>query len=88
MARRPICLAACLPLLLLGACAQQDRMKAQREDILHDPTPELDTNRERWADRENAFHHTVDTNLRSLNSDLGRALLFDRPSRLTPEPVR
>ncbi|MBL8991651.1 MAG: hypothetical protein JNJ48_08745 [Phycisphaerae bacterium] len=87
MNRARVACLSLLPLCLLAACAQ-DNLKAQRKDILNDPTPELDTHRERWSDRQNAYHNTVDTNLRTLNSDLGRIMLFDRPSRLSPEPIR
>lgn len=52
-----------------------------------DITPELDTRSQRSADITNRIAITTDTNLRLFNEDLGRALLMDRPSRLTPSPV-
>lgn len=51
-----------------------------------DPTPALETLSQREDDVNNAMTVTADENWRMFWQDLGRAFLFDRPSRLTPEP--
>lgn len=87
MNRARLLLAVTGSLVVLAGCSQNNT-RAQRKEILGDPTPELWTNRERPVDAENELHMTVSTNMRSLQSDIGRALLLNRPSRLTPEPIR
>jgi hypothetical protein len=47
-------------------------------------TTEID----RWDDMKNQMTVTNDTNVRLFWSDMGRLLLLDRPSRLTPAPMR
>lgn len=52
------------------------------------PTPVEQTLYETQDDIDNRIYGiTFDQNLLMMNEDLGRALLLDRPSRLTPEPV-
>lgn len=67
----------------LGCTRQQSRLVGYRAN----PTPELDTLHQRHDDIDNRLTVTSDTNFRMMNQDIGRALLLDRPSRLTPEPV-
>lgn len=62
--------------------------RSQLVGVQMNPAPELWTLRERPDDAFNQASLTTSTNVRSLNSDVGRFLLLDRPSRLTPEPVR
>jgi len=50
-----------------------------------DPTPELGTLYERPSDVANNLAIMVNENERMIWEDLGRALYWDRPSRLTPE---
>jgi hypothetical protein len=50
-------------------------------------TPELLTLHERHVDSDNAVAITFNENLRMFSEDLGRAAYWDRPSRLTREPV-
>jgi len=77
--------AAASTLLALGAIGG---CSSQRNDVLLNPSPELDTLSARRDDMVNTRTMVVDTNLRSFNGDLERFFLLDRPSRLTPEPVR
>ncbi|MCA9282828.1 MAG: hypothetical protein H6812_01835 [Phycisphaeraceae bacterium] len=51
------------------------------------PTPLLHTLGKTGVESSNRIALTHDHNGRALNSDMGRFLLTDRPSRLTPEPV-
>jgi hypothetical protein len=81
-----VCLAALATMGLASGCnsAQQQ----QRNEIVLDPTPELGTLQSREVDVTNTTTVVFDTNWRSFRSDVGRLFLTDRPSRLTPEPVR
>ena len=67
-------------LCALGACSrtQQYRM---------DPTPELDTLSQRHDDIDNALTIMADTNFRNMNQDIGRVMLMERPSRLSPQRI-
>jgi hypothetical protein len=49
-------------------------------------SPELDTQVARPIDFDNAMYYTWDTNGRMFWGDVQRALLIDRPSRLSPTP--
>jgi hypothetical protein len=69
---------------LAGGCASNDQLQA----IQNDPSPAERTETERTDDMTNQMAHTRDTNMRLLGSDLGRLFLLDRPSRLTPTPMR
>lgn len=60
---------------------------AQAERIRADLTPELDTLHQRPDDMTNAITIMADENGRMFWQDLGRAFYWDRPSRLTREPV-
>ena len=68
---------------LAGCSAQQSRLASYRSN----PTPELDTLSQRHDDIDNRLTVTNDTNLRQLNEDIGKALLLDRPSRLSIKGV-
>jgi uncharacterized lipoprotein YajG len=72
-------------LALLSGCSKQD---SQRFATVLDPTPELGTLNAREDDVINTTTGVFDTNWRAFRSDVGRLFLTDRPSRLTPEPVR
>ncbi len=68
----------------LTACSgQQQRLSSYRSN----PSPELDTLSKSHDNIDNRLTIGSDTNFRMLNEDIGRALLLDRPSRLTPVPV-
>jgi len=60
---------------------------AQAERIRANLTPELDTLYQRPDDMNNAMTVMADENGRMFWQDLGRAFYWDRPSRLTREPV-
>lgn len=72
--------AAAAAALLLGGCSTYDEVKL-------DPSPNLDTLYQRPVDIDNAIVVTFDENGRMFLQDLGRAFYWDRPSRLTREPV-
>ncbi len=76
---------ACL--LALGGCASS-ASREQLAEIRCNPTPKLMTLTNRDDDVNNTLTHTFDTNLRSLNRDLGVLWLLDRPSHLSPYPIR
>lgn len=66
-----------------GCSSEQTRYDAVKDD----PTPNLDTLYQRPADIDNKVVVTFDENSRMFVQDLGRAFYWDRPSRLTREPV-
>jgi hypothetical protein len=74
---------AALALTALGGCTGND----QRDEVLMDLTPNLDTLHQRPEDMTNALVLQFDENGRMFWADLGRATYVDRPSRLTREPV-
>lgn len=85
----------CLAALVTGGAAvgltsgcSNSAQQEQRNEIVLNPTPELGTLQSREVDVTNTTTVVFDTNLRSFRSDVGRLFLTDRPSRLTPEPVR
>lgn len=80
-------LGALVLLLGAGGCART-ASEQQLAEIRSNPSPGVDTLTERPDDIDNALTMTFDSNFRQLNSDLGRALLLDRPSRLTRLPSR
>ena len=87
---RPACLlsfTALAGLVALGGCASNPA-REQLSEIRGNPTPELDTPTQTRDDIDNQLTVTFDTNLRSLNRDLGVLFLLDRPSRLSPYPMR
>ena len=55
--------------------------------FINNPTPELQTLAERPIDVKTQMAITEDMNWRLFNEDLGRFLLVDRPSRMSPMPV-
>jgi len=55
--------------------------------IFNNLTPELLSLTERQIDTEGQIALTFDTNGRLFWKDWGRALLINRPSRLTPDPM-
>jgi len=62
------------------------------EDVTYDAiradlTPELVDLDDRYEDIQGRVARVWDTNLRIFWEDWGRALMLDRPSRLTPKPV-
>ncbi|MCA3003821.1 MAG: hypothetical protein LW650_11435 [Planctomycetaceae bacterium] len=73
--------------LFAGGC-ETSAQRAQLNEVRGNPTPELVTLHQRQDDVDNALTTTFDTNLRALPQDLGRMWLLDRPSRLTPDPIR
>lgn len=81
--RATLVLLAASAAFAVGCSAQQSRLAAYRAN----PTPEVDTLAQTHDDIDNRLTVTNDTNLRMLNEDIGRALLLDRPSRLTPKNI-
>lgn len=81
----------CLSLLALagaltgGGCSAE---QSQLNDVRWNATPELSTIPDTHDEAVNDWVITQNSNLRALNGDVGRAFYWNRPSRLTPEPVR
>lgn len=82
--RRVMVLAGVLAAGLFGGC---NARTANIHAIRLNPSPEVSTLYQRRADVLNAITVTFDENWRMFNQDLGRALYWDRPSRLTPETM-
>lgn len=66
----------------LGGCSS-----SRAEKYRLNATPDVDTPSMTHEEIENRATVMRDENLRAVNSDIGRALMFDRPSRLTPHPT-
>lgn len=75
---------ACAATALIAASGCET---SRYQSIKDDATPNLDTLYERPEDIDNAVVTTFDENGRMIWQDLGRAMYWDRPSRLTREPV-
>jgi len=56
-------------------------------DLRYDPTPELYTLHQRPSDFRNEFGVMFDENVRMMRGDFHRMMYWDRPSRLTREPI-
>lgn len=82
-----LCIAAAAAMTAGGCAANADSQSAAMANLRYNTTPELDTLHQRPVDIRNRMTVTNDTNLRRVWSDLGRIWLFDRPSRLGPEPM-
>lgn len=67
---------------LSGGCAS-----SRGAEIRANPTPELRTLDKRPVDTANSFALMRNENYRMMRQDMARAFYYDRPSRLTREPV-
>lgn len=74
--------AAALALAALTGCES-----SRYQQVKEDPTPNLDTLYQRPSDIDNKVTVTFDENMRMFVQDLGRVFYWDRPSRLTREPI-
>ena len=81
--RHAAALTALAALALLSGCTEPSRYQQVKDDA----TPNLDTLYQRPEDIDNAIVVTFDENGRMFWQDLGRAFYWDRPSRLTREPI-
>lgn len=79
-------ISACAFAALLAGCSS-NTVSSRDAEVRGNLTPEMHTLGMRQIDEDNQYQITVDENGRMLNQDLARALLFDRPSRLTPERI-
>ncbi|MGD9690165.1 MAG: hypothetical protein AB7K52_10980 [Phycisphaerales bacterium] len=70
-----------------GGCSSSPA-REQLAEIRSNPTPELKNLHMRQDDIDNQITVTFDTNLRMFSRDLGKFMLLDRPSHLSPAPVR
>lgn len=61
--------------------------KTSVHSFMANPTPELQTLVERPIDVKTQMAITDDYHWRLFNEDLGRFLLVDRPSRMSPMPI-
>lgn len=77
--RLPVCLIAAGVSMCAMGCTRAERYRLNA-------TPELDTLSQSHEEIENRATVMRDENSRMVNSDIGRFLMFDRPSRLTPHP--
>jgi hypothetical protein len=75
--------------LLLGGCGGTSNLEGESHSaILLNPTPAEITPIMTGQDVDNRiFGITFDQNLLMIRDDLGRVMLFERPSRLSPYPV-
>lgn len=69
---------------LLSGCTSTGN--EQLNEVRDDPSPNVITLSQREVDVDNATVYTFDENGRMIWADLGRLMLFDRPSRLSREP--
>jgi len=67
---------------LLGGCS------STRDETLWNPAPPEMGPTTTTDEVNNGMSHTNNTNWRLFWDDMGRFWLFDRPSRLTPYPVK
>lgn len=72
-------------LMAVGGTVGCSQNRAQ--EVRANPTPDLETLYQNDEDIKNAIARTFDENGRMFWQDLGRAFYWDRPSRLTREPV-
>ncbi len=84
--RTRLFIAASLAAATLAGCSSAPRDR-QAEMIRSNPSPELYTLHDTPADVRNTLAIMENENNRMLRRDIGKVLLLDRPSRLTPEPV-
>lgn len=81
---RSVALLACLlGVSSLVGCADGGRLHSYRAN----PTPEMNTLGMTVEEEKNRDTMMMDTNLRAFNEDGARALLTDRPSRMTPRRI-
>lgn len=86
--RRVVGVLACVAgAAFVGGCSSSSVSERLASEYQLNPSPELDTLHERPIDITNRLSITTDENLRMFNEDLGRALLLDRQSRLSPLPI-
>lgn len=84
--RSMVCMATALAMAaVLGACSSEET--SRYDAVKADLTPNMDTLYQRPADIDNSVALTFDENGRMFIQDLGRAFYWDRPSRLTREPI-
>ena len=83
---RAICALALLA-AVAGCGTTQPRDDAAADDLRFDLTPELYTLSNSWSDEKNQWAVMVNENTRMMREDWDRAMYWDRPSRLTREPV-
>ena len=82
--RRTVALGCVAGSLALTGCNFGDSTIAQWR---RQPTPMLMTTAETEEEKFNRETIVNDTNLRAFHNDAARALLLDRPSRLSPGPT-
>lgn len=90
IARRSRPLAALLAAAVLAPLAgcNTDTERGQLDATRLNMTPDVATHTRSRDQVDNQVFYSFDHNIRSLQEDVGRLLLTDRPSRLSPLPVR
>lgn len=71
----------------LGGCAKSAAQQ-QLDEIRSNPTPELLTYNERPDDAANHITQSFNGNVRGFWRDLGVLGMVEKPSRLSPYPIR
>lgn len=87
MTQRTRCLSFALLLAASTITGCGSQIATRDQMIRNNPTPELMTLYQRPVDVNNQTALTFNSNWRMFWQDLGRAAYWDRPSRLTREPV-
>lgn len=79
---------AILATAILGGCGSQTVRSGETiSDVRANPTPEISTLYQTPDDVSNMLTLVNDQNLSMFAQDWGHLWLYDRPSRLTQEPV-
>ncbi len=86
LTRSVLCLSAAVVVLGLSACASRSKYPGY-STVASDLTPDMLTLTNRPIDAQNRMAVTTNENWRMFWSDLSRAALLDRPSRLTPTMI-
>ncbi len=74
---------------LVGCSSGSSRHAGDIDMIRSDPSPALSTLSRRSTDRYNDIAATIDTDLRMIDNDIDKHILFlDHPSHLTSYPSR
>ncbi len=76
-----------LAVVALSGCTSSAPGAAAADELRWDPSPEAYSLHQRYEDVQNEFAIMADENTRMLVQDWNRAFYWDRPSRLTREPI-
>lgn len=74
------------PAALLAGCSSGPKKGESLSDIRHNLTPGMNTEDSRYVDVYNNLSIVHNDNIRKMHGDGLRAMLLDRPSRMSPVP--